>query len=254
MDALCEPRGTARKRRESLRALPPAEIHVWQIPLGVDDEKRARCEAVLSESEKIRGAAFHRACDRTRFVVSHGCLRHILALYADEEPGELEFVISEFGKPHLRRGKGGVRFNMAHSEDVALVAVSGGSEVGVDIESLRKMDDLILVAERCFSPRELSLLRACRGSEEIDLFYTLWTRKEAYIKARGEGMSLDLTAVEIPRAPAVLNGRWHVRDLGVYMGCRCALAADGPMAGVRMLSADAAMGRKGYQNLTGAGR
>jgi 4'-phosphopantetheinyl transferase len=225
---------------------------------------RARCGSVISNSEKRRASGFHFAGDETRFVVSHGCLRHILAGYAGLEPGELDFMISEFGKPSLRTG-GSIHFNMAHSGEAALVAVSGDREIGVDIECVRNPDDFLQTARRCFSPRELDLLRSVEESQYADMFYTFWTRKEAYIKARGEGMSLDLTAIDVTGSPAVLDGRWHIRDLGMYSGCKCALAADGPIARVRIVgtgelqtddenAAVPGTGRGSRQRVTGAVR
>lgn len=237
MNVLSAAGGDAPAIRSSLRAPRAGEVHVWRLSLAMDGDMRARSISALSKSETRRAAGFHFAGDELRFVVSHGCLRHILAGYTGLDPGALKFVVSEFGKPSLKTaGEGGsIRFNLAHSGDAALVALSSEGEVGVDIESVRRLDDFSPVARRCFSPRERDMLDSCEESEYADMFYTLWTRKEAYIKARGEGMSLDLTRIDVSAAPGILDGRWHIRDLGMYRGCICALAAEGPIARVRIL-------------------
>ena len=227
--------------RKTVRLPRAGEVHVWHLSLDVDEDTRVRGMSVLSESEKRRAAGFHLARDEARFVVSHGCLRHILARYTGTEPETLSFVISEFGKPSLKavREEGSVRFNMAHSGDAALVAVSHDREIGVDIEFVRRLDDFPGVARCCFSPRELDLLRSCGESEYMEMFYAFWTRKEAYVKARGEGMSLDLAGINVTAAPGVLDGRWHIQDLGMYRGCKCALAAEGPITDVRFVEGGA---------------
>jgi len=210
------------------------EVHLWLLPL--DAETRVHGECVLSVSESGRAAGFRSPADASRFVISHAYLRRILAGYLRANPGDLLFSVSEFGKPSLPHAEGGpdLRFNMAHSGDAALVAVSAEGQIGVDLEAVRPLDDLYAVARRCFSPRELDLLHSCDEPACTDMFYTFWTRKEAYVKARGNGMSLDLPRIDTSAAPAVLDGRWHVRDIGMYRGCRCALASENPVTRVRM--------------------
>lgn len=222
---------------EGFRVLPAGEVAIWRLSLGADASLRTRCLGMLSESEKRRAARFRSAEAGSRFVVAHGYLRQILAGYAGVDPGDLCFNVSEYGKPSLMiGGKGaGIRFNLAHSEDSALVAVTEGREIGVDIESVRRFDDLPLVARRCFSPREIELLGTCGEDHYAGMFYTIWTRKEAYIKARGEGMSLELTGIDVTDLSSPPGSTWHIRDLGMYRGCMCALALEGRVDRVRIL-------------------
>ena len=216
-----------------LQDLPAGEVHVWTVPVSGESGTLAHCRSVLSEEERRAADAFRRPEDMRRHVVAHGSLRFILAGYTGREPEALGFIRTEFGKPSLENG-GSVRFNIAHSGDGVLVAVARGREIGVDMEYVKHQDDLPMIAARCFSVREIGLLRSCESSRYAETFYMLWARKEAYIKARGEGMSLDLTNIDIAEAPAVLDGRWHLVDIGSYRGCACALAADGPIDRVRV--------------------
>ena len=220
-----------------LRVPPAGEVEVWRLSLDGDMSLHARCLIVLSEAEKRRAAGFRAAEAGSRFVIAHGYLRHILAGYTGIDPGNLSFIVSEFGKPSLSFAAegAGIRFNMAHSGDAALVAVSQGREVGVDIESVRRFDDLKVVARRSFSSRELDLLRSCEEDHYDEMFYRLWTRKEAYIKARGGGMSIELTAIDVTDASSSPVSGWPIRDLGMYRGCMCALALEGRITQVRML-------------------
>ncbi len=245
--------------------LLPGEIHVWTVPLVGCGSALAKWGALLSESELKRAGAFRYPGDAALYVAAHGSLREILGAYAKIPPGDIEFGGTEFGKPLLRNNEHGIRFNMSHSAGGALVAVSRNREVGVDIEAVAPAGDLGLIAERCFSSREIDLFRSAADSGRTEVFYGIWTRKEAYIKARGEGMSMDLRAIDCSSLPAILDGRWHVMDLGHWNGCLCALATDGPVGRVSIIGSDvpgdaAGDDGAGYadrvyrRNIQGAGR
>ena len=212
------------------RALPPdGEAHLWLVDLASDDRTRGACRAVLSEGERAREERFRSADDAARFVTAHGHLRCILGLYAGAAASRLVFSLSPFGKPSLdgpEAGRG-IRFNMSDAGDLALVAVTRDREIGVDIERIDARPDLESLAVRCFCPAERGMMSEAPVRERPGVFTTLWARKEAYIKGRGEGMSLDLRAIDVSRAPAVLDGRWRIDDLGAPAGYRSALAVDG---------------------------
>jgi 4'-phosphopantetheinyl transferase len=168
-------------------------------------------------------------------------LRTLLGRYLDLEPNGLRFSYGSHGKPALAGecGGGKVRFNLSHSHELALFAFTRGRVVGIDLERIRP--DLVneQIAERFFSPREIAMLRALPGSLEKEAFFTCWTRKEAYIKARGDGLSLPLDAFDVslvPGEPAELLesrensnevSRWCLQELVPDPGYVAAIAVEG---------------------------
>lgn len=177
----------------------------------------------------------------------------ILSRYLDAKPDHLRFCYNPFGKPALTepQGAGALRFNMSHSDDLALYAVTSGQEVGVDIEHLRDDFASEQIAERFFSPREVAMLHAVPLNMRTRGFFNCWTRKEAYIKARGEGLSLPLDGFDVtltPGEPAALlsvreskpevgdviagdneleASRWSLRELRPGAGYAGAIAVQG---------------------------
>lgn len=210
--------------------LPPAgEAHVWEVNLCCDKATTAACAAVLSPQELARGERFRSGEDAARFVAAHGHLRSILGAYAGVHASRITFSFSPHGKPSLDdAGRSpGLRFNMADSGDTALVAVTREREVGVDIERVDERVDLDAVSARCFSPAEQRCMMEAPGEDRVGLFFTLWARKEAYIKGRGEGMLLDLRSIDVSRAPATIDGRWRIDDIAARAGYRSAFSVDG---------------------------
>jgi len=211
------------------------EVHVWRISLSPERARLSAFESELSEHERERGGRFHYPADAEKFIAAHGALRTILGAYAGIRPRELVFSRSAFGKPSLIRveeARAGLRFNMADSGEVALVAVSNGREVGVDIERMKAGEDLAATALQCFCGAELDLFRAAHPDRQAEVFYTFWSRKEAYIKARGEGMSLVLRNIDVSAVPVMLDRRWTLEDLTVDPGYRGAVALDGKIISV----------------------
>jgi len=220
----------AARRMAAGFALPaPGEAHVWEIDLAGDTRTLRACAAVLSNEERARGERYHSAGDAARFVIAHGHMRCILGLYACVHPSLLTFARSPFGKPGLDGpvAARGIRFNMTDSYDVALVAVAREREIGVDIERIDARPDIEPLAARCFCPAERRLLDEAAEAERAAVFTALWARKEAYIKAHGEGMSLELRSIDVSRIPGVLGGRWRVDDIEARPGYRSALALEG---------------------------
>jgi 4'-phosphopantetheinyl transferase len=179
-------------------ALGEDEVHVWRIALdcGGGDSLRSR----LSSDELARAARFHFERDRTRFSVARAALREILAHYLGTGPAEIAFVYGDHGKPALAP-YGDLHFNLSHSHDLALCAVTRGREVGVDVERIRELDDLEGIATATFSQRERETLAQLAGPERLAGFFNAWTRKEAFVKALGEGLSHPLDRFDVSLAP-----------------------------------------------------
>jgi 4'-phosphopantetheinyl transferase len=222
--------------------LGKSDIHVWRAALDLSPLRVQGLRQILTSDEQGRAERFCFQKDREHFIVARVLLRSILALYLDIEPGQLRFCYNPYGKPALSTQSGGqdLQFNLSHSHGLALFAVGRHREVGIDIE--RIVPDLAgeQIAERFFSPGEVARLRALSKELQLAAFFSCWTRKEAYIKARGEGLSLALNQFEVSLAPgepaALLRidgnpqeaARWWLQDLNPGFGYAAALAAEGP--------------------------
>lgn len=168
------------------------EVHIWRAALDVSADMLFRLRSTLSDDERTRADRFYFEKDRVRFAAAHGILRDILSRYSGVAPAELRFSAGSHGKPALKvtvAGEG-VGFNMSHSRWMALYAVAPHGEVGVDIEYIREKFESERIAERFFHEAETANLRRFPAREQRAVFFKYWTYKEAYIKARGEGLSI----------------------------------------------------------------
>ena len=194
--------------------LSHGEAHVWRIRL-------APCPVdLLSEDERARALRFHFPLHRHRFVAARSALRRILAAYLDLPPAELRFHYSPHGKPYLEHHW--LRFNLAHSEDLALCAVARAREIGVDIERIRPRPTQERIPERFFSPSEAAQLRALPP----EAFFHYWTAKEAYLKARGEGLAIPLDSFDVTTLD---DPRWTRASLLLDPAYAAALVVESPL-------------------------
>ena len=196
---------------------------------------------MLTVDERQRAERYIFERDRTHFVVARGLLRVLLGRYLRQEPQYLRFTYGPHGKPALATDTGGgaLGFNVSHSHGLALYAVTRGREVGVDVERIRPEVAQEKIAERFFSPREVTVLRALPTPLQAAAFFACWTRKEAYIKAKGEGLALPLDQFDVslaPGEPAALSHTawdpqeaacWALQDLAPAPGYRAAVAGAG---------------------------
>ena len=214
------------------------EVHVWHAQL--DDHPADSLKLLLTEDEISRADRFHFAKDRNHFVVARGLLRKLLGGYAGVNAGELRFTYSEKGKPALAETQGGsLHFNLAHSHGRAIYAFSMGREVGVDLEFRREDFAGDKIAERFFSPTEIAVLATVPLELKQQAFFDCWTRKEAYIKARGDGLSLPLDEFDVSFAPgaeaALLRNhkepaevtRWSMQSIPAPAGYVAAIVVEG---------------------------
>ncbi len=163
--------------------LGAAEVHVWRVEL--DSFPAGWFVSELAPEEA--GRRFHRPRDRDRFVVAHGALRRILSRYCGIAPEAIRLRRAARGKPHLEP-ESRVRFNLSHSDGLALVAVARDSEVGVDVERIRQISDAVQIARRVLPPEEAAALAALPPEARQEHFFRLWTRFEARLKAGGQGL------------------------------------------------------------------
>jgi 4'-phosphopantetheinyl transferase len=216
----------------------PATIDVWRASLLLSHAELAGLSRCLDGDERRRAARFHFERDRRRFLAARGQLRHLLASYLDTDPERLEFGYGAQGKPYLA-GYPEVQFNLSHAADTLVVAVARGRRLGIDVEQTIPEGVMNEVRERVSSTPEWALLETLDRSARETWFSRLWTRKEAYIKADGRGMSLDLKLIDVlsvgnrvqlwEESPPVWRSspQWTVHDLDPGAGLAGALVAEG---------------------------
>ena len=242
-----------------LTGTPNQEIHIWRVPLHQPQNLADRLEGLLDPEEKERAARFHFAEDRIRYTIAHGALRTILGQYLNQAPADLSFRRGRFGKPclsvpteargrnraaglHGSRGASapastpqGLHFNLSHCRDLAVIAVSSGRLVGVDVEAVRDVGKLDSIVKRYFSPEEKRFLASAAPREHPRALVTLWSRREAAAKALGLDLSAALATVNVPvyppggsvEVPSLADIKtdggerrpvWFIRDLGLDEG------------------------------------
>jgi 4'-phosphopantetheinyl transferase len=231
-----------------LPILEKSAVHVWRLklPLGINDKpaRLERLRAGLSPDEQARAARYHFDVDRRRFAWTRGVLRTLLAYYVDTTPDRIQFGAGAKGKLHLTPPHGGLRFNVSHSGEWACLALTRDREVGVDVEQHRPLrHDLFGIADRFFAPAEVAALRAVPASDQEPAFFRIWSRKEAYIKATGEGVSAGLDTFEVSsgeEAAVTLrvyghpeeDQRWMMRSLDAAPGYAAAICIEGQDADI----------------------
>lgn len=181
--------------------MPPAdsEVHVYSASLQTTPERIEHFHAILSPDEKAQAAAFRFPERQTAHIVSHGLLRTILASYLNTHPAKIAFERNPWGKPAIPGA--GLFFNMSHSGDLALYAVAREPQLGIDVEWIRPVPDHAAIAERFFSEAEAGDVLGTPADERLQAFYRCWTRKEAYIKALGMGLSAPLKTFRVSILP-----------------------------------------------------
>jgi 4'-phosphopantetheinyl transferase len=221
--------------------LGPGEVHIWRIRLNVPQEKAIVAATLLDGAERAKAGRFRHLSDRRRYIAAHAKLRQILGLYAGCEPEEIGYRFNEFGKPSLSNNGQAreIRFNLAHSGELGLMCVSRGREVGVDIELIKPEFAGMDVAKKFFSPHEVEQLITMPAPLRTSAFFRCWTFKEAFIKAKGRGLSIPLDSFDVSLAPRLGTAlllsrddprdvdRWHIRELSIQDGYAAAVAVEG---------------------------
>ena len=232
--------------------LRPGEVHVWRISLNQPGLRLDLLSRTLSADELARAGRFRFKRDRDRYTAARATLRVILARYLASDPTSVAFTYGPQGKPALDWGPGelALGFNLTHSAELALLAVTVESSVGVDLERVRPFEDARSVAARIFSARELAEFQRLAPAHQEAAFYNAWTRKEAFVKATGLGFSTDVAEVEVTFAPGLparlmrLHGDteaaagWTLRELSTGPRYAAAVALRGPILGLSQLRWD----------------
>ena len=221
--------------------LPDSDIHIWCTPLNVSQEDLSHYISLLSLDEKTRAERFYFEKDRNHFIVGRGLLRTLISRYLEMNPAQIEFVYEDHGKPALKpvlQDKT-LGFNLSHSKDLALYAFSWDRKVGVDVEHIHPMPDIDDFAERFFSSRESAYINSLSGQQKEAVFFKLWTCKEAFLKANGNGLTLPINEVEISletessvRLQSIgkekeQTAHWRLEIFNPVPGYQAALAVEG---------------------------
>jgi 4'-phosphopantetheinyl transferase len=232
--------GTVWHSPRGIYVLPPDEVHVWRASLDQVQGQIAGLVDLLSPEEQERAKRFHFETDRQRCILARGLLRLLLGHCLGRSANQLQFEYNDFGKPILAGGlHPSVQFNLSHSGDIVLIALSRGRALGVDIERMRMDVAAKEIAARFFSADECRALATVAPAARCAAFFDCWTRKEAYLKARGDGLSLPLAQFDVsflpgdqPRLLAARHDpaevhRWTLHALDGGEGYKAALAVEG---------------------------
>lgn len=214
-------------------------VHIWRVSLARPGAEIAAHHDFLSMDEAERAARFHFHQDRRRYTVARSTLRLILSRYLEQQPESFRFQVTDYGKPFLPDSP--FQFNVSHAHELALVALVRDRPAGIDVEyNLRRLDDEAALVARFFSPLENVVYQSLAPEQRKQAFFNGWTRKEAYIKARGEGLSHPLDSFDVELRPgqpaAFLNinqdqaetARWSLHAFTPALDYTAAVATPGP--------------------------
>lgn len=241
MSTVCLENWSSKGHRLTRIAHPPLgsrSVHVWSLDLSSLQDEKDEAAKILSPDELERGQRFVQAEDRARFTTTRFFLREILASYAGGHPAELRFNYSEYGKPSLSSHADSISFSVSHSGQRALISVTHGNPVGVDVEFIRDSVEIASLAERFFSPSETATLESIGVEKRQEAFFRIWTAKEAFLKALGAGLSRALNSFDVEldaRLDVTLKAtrpdpcealRWRIYSLRMPKGYEGALVTE----------------------------
>jgi 4'-phosphopantetheinyl transferase len=220
-----------------------ATVRVWIIDLDEEPALASTLLACLSGEERVRASRFRTTVHRLRYIVAHGALRHILSLHVGVRPAQVSLATTATGKPFVPGSP--LAFNLSHSEGLAICAVTPEGELGADVECIRPIDDADSLVERFFAADERRQYQAIEPRDRVATFYSIWTRKEAFVKATGAGLNRELQSFEVeasleatqPRLTSLSDpaGRWSLRAFVPRSGYIAAVALDRSIAALELV-------------------
>lgn len=216
-----------------------SQVHFWFTPLTESDPRIPELGRLLSSEEMLRAERFHFEKDRCSFIISHGVLRQRLGHYLGLKPQDIEYETGPHGKPSLSPvcGDRSLQFNMSHTHGIAVFAVTRNRQIGVDVERMdRKIKDRDEIAARFFSAQETEVYWSLPEQDRVEGFFNCWTRKESFIKARGDGLTCPLDSFQVTLRPgdqakllAMQQGRaedWSMVSLEPLTDYKAAITAE----------------------------
>jgi 4'-phosphopantetheinyl transferase len=240
----------------TLSELAPKQVHIWLVDLNVGTLRHRALARYLSDDETERARRFHFDRDRDRFIRARGLLRELLGAYADRHPRSFQFSYGPFGKPALHGASGQTpAFNISHSADVGLFAFTRNGAIGVDIEEIGEDDGCFMaIALQYYSAKERALLDRLEPAARWAEFYLYWTRREAYLKATGDGMNRLSTDLELypglNQLGCVATAEWTIETIKVDSGYAASVAVEGSGWSFELYRhADGILGRRTGTNI-----
>lgn len=234
----------------SVTPLIPRTIHIWQTNLDVTPKQITHLQDTLSIEESQRATRFKFPHLQQRFIAAKGILRILLGKYLNQLPGSIKFSYGSYGKPELDPqlfSTSSLQFNQSDSKSFALYAFTKQHPIGVDIECIRTDIEAFSLAKRFFSPSEIVALKNQPAEQQITAFFRIWTRKEAFIKAVGEGLSFPLNEFEVNldeesakllsiRTNAMVAAQWTLLTLKPSSGYIGAVAVEDKIDQVKLFN------------------
>lgn len=219
-------------KRPLAMSLSLNEIHIWRAEPDESINLLEQCRGLLSSDERKRAGRYHFDRDRNRFVLRRGILRTILGLYTNIVPDQLAFKYSECGKPELADGEGvkNIRFNLSFSNGLTLLAFARDQEIGIDVEHVRQVSETEEISLRFFTAFENYTFRSLPEARKKEAFFSLWTCKEAFIKATGHGMSCPLNKFCVSLVPGETSRLLSIEE-NPEEACRWSIIPFAPAAG-----------------------
>jgi 4'-phosphopantetheinyl transferase len=196
--------------------LEPDDVHIWRADLHrIDQEKEM--DFALPERELLAAADLKRIIDRKRYIASRYMLRSLLGRYTGRNPAELEFTTNSYNKPFLKDSE--LQFNLTHSGNIIIIVIGYIKELGIDVEHIEPTIQIFPVIKKVFSPIEILELMANKQAQLLREFYVSWTKKEAYVKAKGKGLSIPLKsfAVASGRDATLRYSRLYAHDRDTFV-------------------------------------
>lgn len=224
----------------SVLTIGPDEVHVWCINLDMPPMRIQEMEAIVSGDELTKSQRFHFDKHRRHYIASHGMLRKILGSYLNLDPNHIQFKYSQLGKPTLALVENQIplSLNLSHSNELALCAVTLNRSIGIDIEFVRPDFDLVFIAKHFFLPREYELINSFPFDQRQNAFFNLWTLKESYLKATGEGIGglekVEFSMFSKESIQVIINNEntrvakyWTIQQFTPSKGYTAGLAVEG---------------------------
>lgn len=213
------------RHSHKLPALTPENIHIWGVNVSAITERMDQLERTLNAREREKAARFRRDKDRSSSIAARGALRILLSGYTGIPAAEIAFVYSNNGKPHIKDSD--IAFNVSHSAEWVLIAIGYARAIGVDIEKIKQKINIAAIAKRYFSPEEQSAIQA--ADDPCTLFFELWTRKEAYVKACGSTLFSELKQMSVPVEASAEKDGWFFHRLEAGSKYAAAVVSDKPV-------------------------
>lgn len=230
------------------------DVDLWRVALDRDPTSINALFELLSADEKARANKYVFAKDKRHFIAGRGALRKIIGGYLDVSPEEIRFSTNRFGKPFLSTNDRDLRFNVSHACGIGVVAVSFGRELGVDIEFVDRNFDVWSVAASVLSPAEFAQMRSLASSSQAAMFFAGWTRKEAFLKAMGDGLS---SSDELQRAVSLIGDKgvfrsseenivtdWSLTSFEIHKDFKASLVVEGSIGSLKFWQLDSSGSRE----------